>query len=42
VVGQAYADGRYDDIDYREACRPPLDADDVARADDLLRAASRG
>jgi len=41
LVEQAYADGRYDDIDYREACRPPLDADDVAWADDLLRAASR-
>jgi hypothetical protein len=40
LVEQAYADGRYDDIDYRKACRPPLDADDVAWADDL-RAASR-
>ncbi|MBI2219498.1 MAG: DUF4058 family protein [Candidatus Rokubacteria bacterium] len=38
LVEQAYADGRYDDIDYREPCRPPLDPDDVAWADELLRA----
>lgn len=41
LVEQAYADGRYDDLDYREACRPPLDPDDTAWVDDLLRAAAR-
>ena len=41
LVEQAYTDGRYDDIDYRDVCRPPLDPDDAGWVDELLRAASR-
>jgi hypothetical protein len=40
LVEQAYADGRYDDIDYGEVCRPPLDPDDAAWADEVLKAAA--
>ena len=41
LVDQAYADGRYDDIDYREPCRPPLDGEDAVWAGELLQAAAR-
>jgi uncharacterized protein DUF4058 len=41
LVDQAYTDGRYDDVDYREACRPPLDSADAAWADEVLRAVAK-
>ena len=42
VLDQAYRNGGYsDDIDYRHPCRPPLDPDDAAWADQLLKAAGR-
>ena len=37
LVGQCYANGRYDDIDYKVDPVPPLDPDDAAWADHLLR-----
>jgi len=41
LVDQAYDEGRYDDIDYRQPCVPPLDDADAAWADELLRATGR-
>lgn len=42
VLDQAYHNGAYaDDIDYRQPCRPPLDPEDAAWADDLLRSVGR-
>lgn len=39
LIAQVYRHGRYDDIDYRVPPVPPLEADDEAWADALLRAA---
>jgi hypothetical protein len=41
LVEQCYENGRYDSLDYRVSPEPPLDADDAAWADELLRAAGR-
>ena len=38
LVDRCYANGRYDDLDYRADPNPPLDASDAAMADELLRA----
>lgn len=40
LIDQCYANGRYDDLDYRSALTPPLEADEAALVDDLLRANS--
>lgn len=37
LVDRCYANGRYDDLDYRSSPNPPLEADDAAFADQLLR-----
>jgi len=37
ILDQCYRNGGYDDIDYRVSPSPPLDADDAAWADALLR-----
>ncbi|MGO9109880.1 MAG: DUF4058 family protein [Thermoguttaceae bacterium] len=37
LVDRCYANGRYDDLDYRTTPNPPLEADDAALADELLR-----
>src|SRR5207245_471408 len=34
LVDRAYEEGRYDDIDYRQPCEPPLEADDATWADE--------
>ena len=41
LVDRAYANGRYDDIDYRRACIPPLEGEDAAWVDGLLKAAGK-
>jgi hypothetical protein len=41
MIDRAYQNGRYDDIDYAVEPQPPLDPDDAAWADELLRAAGR-
>ncbi len=41
LVTQVYRNGRYDDIDYTVPPVPPLDSDDEAWADELLRAAGK-
>jgi hypothetical protein len=37
LIDRCYANGRYDDLDYREDPNPPLDAADATWADELLR-----
>ena len=39
LIDQAYRNGRYDLTDYRKHCIPPLEGEDAAWADPLLRAA---
>jgi hypothetical protein len=41
LVDRAYLSGRYDSIDYRRECDPPLSGDDAIWADRLLREAGR-
>jgi hypothetical protein len=41
LIEQVYRHGRYDDIDYTVPPVPPLDPDDAAWADELLRAAGK-
>ncbi len=41
LIEQAYRNGRYSSIDYREECRPPLAGEDAVWANDLLHAAGR-
>jgi hypothetical protein len=41
LIAQTYRHGRYDDIDYAVPPVPPLDAEDAAWADQLLRAAGK-
>jgi hypothetical protein len=42
LIEHAYDSGRYDRrLDYAKACAPPLDAEDAAWADDLLRHAGK-
>jgi hypothetical protein len=41
LITQVYRHGRYDDIDYTLPPVPPLDPDDAAWADELLRAAGK-
>ncbi len=41
LITQVYRHGRYDDIDYTVPPVPPLDAEDEAWADELLRAAGK-
>jgi hypothetical protein len=41
LVDRAYEKGRYDRIDYRKPCVPPLEGEDAAWADELLRAAGK-
>jgi len=41
LITQVYRQGRYDDIDYTVPPLPPLDPDDTAWADELLRAAGK-
>jgi hypothetical protein len=36
LIDQSYREGGHDDIDYRRPPEPPLDADDAARAADLI------
>lgn len=38
LIDLAYKNGGYDDIDYRQPAEPPLENDDAAWADELLRA----
>lgn len=40
LVNQAYQNGRYDRIDYTAECQPPLEGEDAAWADELLRKSS--
>jgi hypothetical protein len=39
LIDRAYESGRHDDIDYSKPADPPLEIDDAAWADDLLRKA---
>lgn len=41
LIHRAYEDGGYDSIDYRQECEPPLDAEDAAWANEVLRRAGR-
>ena len=41
LVELAYANGRYDDLDYRENLTPPLAIEEAAWADTLLRSAGK-
>ncbi len=41
LITQVYRHGRYDDIDYTVAPVPPLEPDDAAWADELLRVAGK-
>jgi hypothetical protein len=41
MVQRVYVDGRYNTLDYRRPCAPPLEDEDAAWADELLRAAGR-
>jgi hypothetical protein len=41
LIEQAYRNGRYDHTDYSQSCDPPLDEEDAAWADGLLREAGR-
>jgi hypothetical protein len=41
LIAQVYRHGRYDDIDYTLPPVPPLEPDDAAWADELLRAAGK-
>lgn len=41
LLDGVYRDGGHDDIDYRAPCRPPLEGEDAAWADALLRSAGR-
>ncbi len=41
LITRVYRHGRYDDIDYTVPPVPPLDPDDAAWADELLRAAGK-
>jgi hypothetical protein len=41
LITQVYRHGRYDDIDYTLPPAPPLDPDDAAWADELLRTAGK-
>ncbi len=41
LIAQVYRHGRYDDIDYTVPPVPPLDPDDAAWADELLRSAGK-
>jgi hypothetical protein len=41
LIEQAYVEGAYDDIDYRRECVPPLEREDAAWADELLRSAGK-
>jgi hypothetical protein len=41
LVDRCYANGRYDDLDYRAEPNPPLNADEAALADKLLREKNR-
>jgi hypothetical protein len=38
LIDQCYANGRYDDLDHKVDPDPPLDREDAAWADELLRA----
>ena len=37
LVDRCYANGRYDDLDYRAEPNPPLEAEDAAWTDAMLR-----
>jgi hypothetical protein len=39
IVDQAHRNGRYERTDYRRACEPPLEHEEAAWADALLREA---
>jgi hypothetical protein len=41
LLDQVYRNGTYETIDYTQTCDPPLEGDDAAWADALLRAAGR-
>lgn len=41
LIDQSYRNGRHDLTDYRQPCIPPLEGEDAAWADELLRAAGR-
>jgi hypothetical protein len=41
LIAQVYRHGRYDDIDYTVPPVPPLDPDDAAWANELLRSAGK-
>ncbi len=41
LVDAAYRDGRYDDIDYARPCIPPLQQDEVAWAESILKEAGK-
>ena len=41
LIDNAYEAGAFDDIDYRRPCTPPLEGEDEAWADGLLRKAAK-
>jgi len=41
LIDQCYRNGRYDGLDYRKELDPPLDPEDAAWADELLRSQGR-
>jgi Protein of unknown function (DUF4058) len=41
LIEQAYRNGRYNRLDYKQPCAPPLEGVDAAWADELLRAAGK-
>ena len=41
LIERVYVAGGHDDIDYRKPSQPPLEGDDAAWADQLLRSAGK-
>ncbi len=41
LVDAAYQDGRYDDIDYRRPCIPPLEGKEAACMEGLLKSVGK-
>lgn len=41
IVDQSYRQGRYDDLDYRRSCEPPLEGEEAAWAEKVLASAGQ-
>jgi hypothetical protein len=41
LLDEVYETGRYASVDYRRPCEPPLEGEEAAWTDELLRAAGR-